>query len=188
MSVNSKMTAIADEIRELSGTEDAMGLDAMVEHIGSANTEVSSQADLLAQIQSALQGKAGGSSGGSSDGGPSVELCTVDMTFDDINMSGTGVTRIIYCTAENSAIKTKVAVIKTDFSYTESGSVTGNLMGWYTGSISCIVGTGIYLFDENMHSPTFVTSNNITANGAVDEYGTVFEAVVNSGPTGSITA
>ena len=60
MSVNSKMTAIADEIRELSGTIETMGLDAMATHIGDANTEVDNQADLLAQAVAALEGKAGG--------------------------------------------------------------------------------------------------------------------------------
>lgn len=54
MSVNSKMTALADEIRVLSGTEDTMGLDAMTTHVGDANTEIDSQADLIAQIQSAV--------------------------------------------------------------------------------------------------------------------------------------
>lgn len=64
MSVNSKMTAIADAIRELSGTTDTMGLDAMATHIGDANDEVDSQVELLAQAVAALEGKAGGGSGG----------------------------------------------------------------------------------------------------------------------------
>ena len=57
MSVNSKMTALADEIRELSGTTDVMGLDVMATHVGEANDEVDSQAELIAQIKSALVGK-----------------------------------------------------------------------------------------------------------------------------------
>lgn len=62
MSVNSKMTAIADEVRELSGTTGTMGLDAMATHVGEANTKVGTEADLIAQIASALEGKAGSSS------------------------------------------------------------------------------------------------------------------------------
>ncbi|MEE1084283.1 MAG: hypothetical protein UH850_11220 [Paludibacteraceae bacterium] len=65
--VNSKMTAIADEIRTLSGTSDSMGLDAMATHVGEANDEVDSQVELLAQAVAALEGKASGSSGSGED-------------------------------------------------------------------------------------------------------------------------
>lgn len=65
MSVNSKMTALADEIRELSGTSEAIGLDAMANHVSEANDEVASQVELLAQAVAALEGKAGGSGVGS---------------------------------------------------------------------------------------------------------------------------
>lgn len=57
MSVNSKMTALADEIRVLSGTTEPMGLDDMESHVEDANTNVSTEADLIAQIASALQNK-----------------------------------------------------------------------------------------------------------------------------------
>lgn len=58
MSVNTKMTAIADEIRVLSGTDESMGLDAMANNINDANEEIISQADLLTQIAMALEGRA----------------------------------------------------------------------------------------------------------------------------------
>ena len=77
MSVNTKLTAIADEIRELSGTSGAMGLDAMATHVGEANDEVGNQTELLAQVFAALDGKAAG--GGGSGGGGSVETCTVTI-------------------------------------------------------------------------------------------------------------
>ena len=60
MSVNSKMTALADEIRELSGTSEAIGLDAMKAHVNEANTDVAIEADLIEQIVDALEGKAAG--------------------------------------------------------------------------------------------------------------------------------
>ena len=54
MSVNSKMTAIADEIRELSSTTGKMGLDAMATHTGNAIVEVDTQSALISQIIEAL--------------------------------------------------------------------------------------------------------------------------------------
>ena len=57
MSVNTKMTAIADEIRELSGTTDPMGLDVMATNVQEANTEISDQSGIIEQIGYALLGK-----------------------------------------------------------------------------------------------------------------------------------
>lgn len=63
MSVNSKMTALADEIRELSGTTTTKSIDAMTSDIDAANIEIAEQAELLEQIATALEGKASGSGG-----------------------------------------------------------------------------------------------------------------------------
>lgn len=60
MSVNEKMTALADEIRELSGTTTSKSIDAMTTDVNAANTEITEQTDLIAQIVTALEGKAGG--------------------------------------------------------------------------------------------------------------------------------
>lgn len=60
MSVNSKMTAIADEIRTLRGVAGKMGLDAMASNLDAANTTVDTQSNLLEQAIAALEGKAAG--------------------------------------------------------------------------------------------------------------------------------
>lgn len=65
MSVNSKMTAVADRIRTLLGLSGAMGLDAMANNLGTAQNEVNSQENLLDQALTAIAGKASGGSGNS---------------------------------------------------------------------------------------------------------------------------
>jgi hypothetical protein len=58
MSVNAKLTAIADKIRSLLGITDTMGLDAMATNLTNINDEVESQNNLIDQIISVLEGKA----------------------------------------------------------------------------------------------------------------------------------
>ena len=60
MSVKSKMTAIADRIRVMLGISSKMGLDAMANHLGTAQNEVDTQADLIDQLRLTLQDKAAG--------------------------------------------------------------------------------------------------------------------------------
>lgn len=60
MSVNSKMTAIANGLRKLLGLSGIMGLDKMANNIKTAQDEVDTQSDLIAQIRNVLNGKAGG--------------------------------------------------------------------------------------------------------------------------------
>lgn len=55
MSIHSKMTAIANEIRTLSDTTDIMGLDAMSSNVSKANTEVSTQTGLISLILGAIE-------------------------------------------------------------------------------------------------------------------------------------
>lgn len=62
MSVNSKMTALADEIRELSSSEEKMSLDNMIENLNGANTTIQTEAGLINQIINSLATKSGASS------------------------------------------------------------------------------------------------------------------------------
>lgn len=50
MSINSKMTALADEIRGLSGTTSTKGIEDMTSDVNDANTKIGEQADLISQI------------------------------------------------------------------------------------------------------------------------------------------
>lgn len=58
------LTAIANEVRELSGTTETMSIDEMTSTLNTENsnftTNISTQDDIIAQIQVALEGKAGG--------------------------------------------------------------------------------------------------------------------------------
>lgn len=68
MSVNSKMTAVANRIRALSGLTGTMGVDAMASNLETANSEVNAQGGLLNQALTLIEGKAAGGSGGGNSG------------------------------------------------------------------------------------------------------------------------
>lgn len=55
--VNSKLTAIADEIRELSGAENPLSLDTMAVNVQQSNEEILAQQCLIEQAVAALEGK-----------------------------------------------------------------------------------------------------------------------------------
>lgn len=134
MSVNSKMTALADEIRELSGTTDTKSLDEMKADVDAANAEIAEQAELIAQIATVLEGKASGvedigeeiaeytslnaeleavisslpEAGGS---GGNVETCTIKV-IDYLNYS-----RIVTYTAYSNGVFTSVSEGNIDINF-----------------------------------------------------------------------
>lgn len=118
-------------------------------------------------------------SGDSSSGGLSVDLCSIDVTV--YGGMGLPVSHIIYATVENNIIKAKYAR-PSDFTY--NGSLTTPC---YMGTISCVVGTNVYLYDENMSMLSIETSDNLVSNGSIDLNSILYEVVVSSGSTGTIT-
>lgn len=63
MSISTKMKALSDEVRELSGTTTKKSIEIMTNDISNANDEIVEQSELLVQITTALENKASGSSG-----------------------------------------------------------------------------------------------------------------------------
>lgn len=83
MSIQSKMTAIADKIRSLLGITGTMGMDAMAANLQSAIAETESQESLISQIEAALEGKTGAASGvsvGSASTKPSSNATSISFT------------------------------------------------------------------------------------------------------------
>ena len=106
MSVNNKMTAIADEIRVLSGMTGMMGLDAMAMNIADANSEVDAQENLIGQINTALDDLGGTPV----EGNTSVDTCTVNLSaLDDSFIRGYAYTAyengkfVLYCYGNNNS-------------------------------------------------------------------------------------
>lgn len=86
MSINSKMTALADEIRELSGTTTAKSINAMTNDVNAANVEINEQAALITQIATALEGKATGGGGSLGEWISLSSLPTSYPVYEDITV------------------------------------------------------------------------------------------------------
>lgn len=110
--VNEKMTALADEIRELSGTTTTKSIDAMTSDVDVVNAEIAEQAELLEQIAAALEGKAGGGSG-------AIDTCTFSIVEDGpmdtwsgelIHINGSGVPVVYRGDAPFTVLKNSIVV------------------------------------------------------------------------------
>ena len=68
LDLDAKMTALADKVRELSGTTTPKSIDSMTTDINAANDEVSEQASIIAQIKSVVDNLPEAGSNGDSNG------------------------------------------------------------------------------------------------------------------------
>lgn len=76
--LDSDLASVANGIRSILGSTAKMGLDGMPTQLGTAVSEISTQADLMAQLSTILEGKAAGGGGG---GHP--DLATGEFTVAD---------------------------------------------------------------------------------------------------------
>ena len=124
MSVNSKMTAIADQIRTLQGSEGKLGLDAMATQVGEANSTVAAQASLIAAIQAALEGKgAGGGANGGLSQYATGEIAAPSSAQDTATVTGLAFTPVIvfFTTTSGTVIHSGVASLLVTY-YISAGS------------------------------------------------------------------
>ena len=90
MSINSKMTAIADKLRAILGISGSLGLDAMASNLSSVQGSVDAQTSLIAQIVQELEGKAAGDSGGGAVIEPTISSVSVKPGSNSTSISFTG--------------------------------------------------------------------------------------------------
>lgn len=76
--VSTKMTALANEIREISGATNKLSIDAMTTHLNAANAEVTEQESIIADMNEVLDNLGAENVGGGSGG--AVETCTMKFT------------------------------------------------------------------------------------------------------------
>lgn len=120
MSVNAKMTALADAIREKTGRTDALSIDAMTTAVQSIEAS----------------------------GGASVETCTGRVAYDDLASFRNPVTPITYYTNANQevanfdakGISTEITAVKGSLLYISN---TGDVSMIENATLLCSTSTGM---------------------------------------------
>ena len=176
--VNSKMTALADEVRALSGTTTSKSIDAMTTDVNAANTEITEQTGLIAQIVTALEGKAGGGVELPSLSNPAGAADILNGK-EAIDKDGNKITGTI--------------ATKTSSNLTASGATVTAPAGYYASNATKTIASGSAKTPATTITKTPSISVNssglITASvsGTQDVTPTVTAGYVSSGTAGTIT-
>ena len=163
------LTALADEVRELSGTTDKMSIDTMTNNLGDANDEVGNQADLIAQIKSAVDNLP-------EAGGESTEINLQTKTVTPTTVSQDIIADAEYDGLEKVTVNAipstyvKPAATKSATTYTPSTSDQTISAGTYCSGVQTIKG------DANLISTNIVSGKTI--------FGVVGSAEIDSGSGG----
>ena len=166
MSVNSKMTALADQVRTLSGGTGVLGIDAMTNAVKGGNDEISGQSDLIAQISAVLEGKAAPGGGGGDTDLPDGYKRVDYIQFSDEQVVDTGIvcnqnTQIqLVFTREKSSQHYMFGVASSD----NTASVTAYLGGsWRFGNKNA---TKTLTASADMIYSALVNSSEVTITGS----------------------
>lgn len=165
------LIALADEVRELSGTNTLKSIDAMTSDVDAANTEIAEQTELLEQIVTALEGKVAG--GGELElqdktitPTTNKQVVTADNGYDGLNEVTVEAIPSNYEdvgteTTEYTSLNTELEAVINSLPSASGGSDGGNIEVW-TGTLHGGSGLGdipdrtYYYIDET------ATFQNIT--------------------------
>ena len=141
------------------------------------DNELSTQENLLNQLQNALNGKSEGPNTNS------IEMCKINLTIPVMGPFPR-ISEIVYSTIENSQVKTQFQSIENFLELT----VDDNDQGVYTGTISVIKTSTICLIDNYSLANGVGTSDNLFADSfyLTDSGLSVYFININEGNTGSI--
>lgn len=178
--INEKMTALAEEIRELSGTSSVKTIDNMTSDVAEANGDIEQQIGIIDQIRVALAGKASGS------GGIELPELTNPASSSDILSGKEAIDGV-------GAVITGTIPIKTSSDLTTSGATVTVPSGYYASQATKSISSGSAKTPATTitKNPTISVNSSglITASvsGTQSITPTVSAGYVSSGTAGTIT-